>query len=204
MTTPRSFGCIPDVYDVANVDGISFKDGLSAIATKLGTPLMFGSYTSNMCMKSWGRSSYARAMIELRVLCPNLLGSGSIHDECPKNIGSCVAKNLRNSSQVPRGVPVGLKMGFKPAKQVCRPVSKKTNANTSGNKKKDVESTKEIERLIIDWKVILVDDEGKLLDKVNSSCHHDSEDEVESVDNEMASFVALKKFGYGTNSLLEQ
>ncbi|GJZ96323.1 hypothetical protein Tco_0668657 [Tanacetum coccineum] len=204
MTTPRSFGCIPDV---ANVDGISFKDGLSDIATKLGTLLMFGSYTSDMCMQSCGRSSYAREMIELR-------------DECPKNIGSCVAKNLRNSSQVPRGVPVGLKMGFKPAKQVCRPVSKKTNANTSGNKKKDVESTKEVSNsnpfdvlnLVendVDLgtnggTIILVDDEGKLLDKVNSSCHHDSEDEVESVDNEMASFVVSKKVGYGTNSLLEQ
>ncbi|GJW40803.1 copia protein, partial [Tanacetum coccineum] len=43
------------------------EDGLSVIATKLGTPLMLDSYTSNMCMQSWGWSSYARAMIELRV-----------------------------------------------------------------------------------------------------------------------------------------
>ncbi|GJX80082.1 RNA-directed DNA polymerase, eukaryota, reverse transcriptase zinc-binding domain protein [Tanacetum coccineum] len=42
------------------------EDGLSAIATKLGTPLMLDSYTSDMCMQSWGRSSYTRAMIELR------------------------------------------------------------------------------------------------------------------------------------------
>nr|GEY29323.1 hypothetical protein [Tanacetum cinerariifolium] len=41
-------------------------DGLSAIATKLGTPLMLDSYTSDMCMQSWGRSSYARIMVELR------------------------------------------------------------------------------------------------------------------------------------------
>ncbi|GJY02714.1 kinase-like domain, phloem protein 2-like protein [Tanacetum coccineum] len=41
------------------------KDGLSAIATKLGTPLMFDSYTSDMCMQSWCRSTYARVMIEL-------------------------------------------------------------------------------------------------------------------------------------------
>nr|GEV80388.1 hypothetical protein [Tanacetum cinerariifolium] len=43
------------------------EDGLSAIATKLGTSLMLNSYTSNMCMQSWGRSSYARVMIKLRV-----------------------------------------------------------------------------------------------------------------------------------------
>ncbi|GKA83006.1 zinc finger, CCHC-type containing protein, partial [Tanacetum coccineum] len=42
------------------------EDGLSAIATKLGTRLMLDSYTSDMCMQSWGRSSYARVMIELR------------------------------------------------------------------------------------------------------------------------------------------
>ncbi|GJW40842.1 nucleotide-diphospho-sugar transferase [Tanacetum coccineum] len=42
------------------------EDGLSAIATKLSTPLMLDSYTSDMCMQSWGRSSYARVMIELR------------------------------------------------------------------------------------------------------------------------------------------
>nr|GFA99588.1 hypothetical protein [Tanacetum cinerariifolium] len=42
------------------------EDGLSVIATKLGTPLMLDSYTSDMCMQSWGRLSYARVMIELR------------------------------------------------------------------------------------------------------------------------------------------
>ncbi|GJY47898.1 retrovirus-related pol polyprotein from transposon TNT 1-94 [Tanacetum coccineum] len=42
------------------------EDGLSILATKLGTPLMLESYTSDLCTQSWGRSSYARAMIELR------------------------------------------------------------------------------------------------------------------------------------------
>nr|GEZ49652.1 ribonuclease H-like domain-containing protein [Tanacetum cinerariifolium] len=62
------------------------EDGLSAIATKLGTPLMLDSYTSDMCMQSWGRSTYARAMIELRanvelkdnimVVMPKITGEG--------------------------------------------------------------------------------------------------------------------------------
>ncbi|GKA15353.1 cytokinin dehydrogenase 3-like protein [Tanacetum coccineum] len=47
-------------------NSLILEDGLSAIATKLGTPLMLDSYTSDMCMQSWGRSSYARVMIELR------------------------------------------------------------------------------------------------------------------------------------------
>ncbi|GJS47941.1 hypothetical protein Tco_0598062 [Tanacetum coccineum] len=42
------------------------EDGLSAIATKLGSLLMLDSYTAVMCTDSWGRASYARAMIELK------------------------------------------------------------------------------------------------------------------------------------------
>ncbi|GJX53525.1 reverse transcriptase domain-containing protein [Tanacetum coccineum] len=128
----------------------------------------------------------------------------TIVDECPKNIGSGVAKNLKNPSQALRGVPVGPKVGFKLVKQVYRPFSKKNNANTSGNKKKDAESRKEHEILIIDGKLTLLDDEGNPLEKVDYSGDHDSEDEVKPVDNEMASFLASKRVGYGTNSLLEQ
>ncbi|GKE60603.1 hypothetical protein Tco_1510970 [Tanacetum coccineum] len=39
---------------------------------------------------------------------------------------------------------------------------------------------------------------------VDSSDDHDSEDEVASVDNEMANFLASKKVVHGTNSQLEQ
>nr|GFA37523.1 hypothetical protein [Tanacetum cinerariifolium] len=60
-----------------------------------------------------------------------------------------------------------------------------------------------MERLVIDGKVTLVDDEGKPLTNVDSSGDHDSEDEVSSVDNDMAIFLASKKVGYDTNSLLE-
>ncbi|GJW82557.1 hypothetical protein Tco_0146532 [Tanacetum coccineum] len=64
----------------------SNMDGSSAIATKLGTPLMLDSYTSVMCTESWGRSSYARTMTELRavdslvVAIPKIEGGGyTIH-----------------------------------------------------------------------------------------------------------------------------
>nr|GEZ45433.1 hypothetical protein [Tanacetum cinerariifolium] len=39
------------------------EDGLSVIATKLGTLLMLDTYTTSMCMELWGLSSFARAMI---------------------------------------------------------------------------------------------------------------------------------------------
>ncbi|GJR67118.1 putative reverse transcriptase domain-containing protein [Tanacetum coccineum] len=55
-------------------------------------------------------------------------------------------------------------------------------ANSSGNKKNAMEPTKE------------VDYPGD----------HDSEDEVESVDNDMARSMASERVGFGTQSLLEQ
>ncbi|GKE96754.1 hypothetical protein Tco_1581609 [Tanacetum coccineum] len=168
-----------------------------------------------MCTQSWGRSSYARAFIEIQadgelkdtivVAMPKLVGEGFY--TCTIRTG--VAKKLKKPSQAPRGIPVGAKVEFKPAKQVYRPVAKKTNTNTSVSKKKDVEPTQEpfdvlnsvendvyfesssisttpivekidkIERIIIDEKVTLVDDEGKPLEKVDSLGDHDSEDEVE-------------------------
>ncbi|GJT75577.1 retrotransposon protein, putative, ty1-copia subclass [Tanacetum coccineum] len=336
------------------------ENGLSAIATKLGNPLMLESYTSNMCLQSWGMSSYARAMIELQadvklkdtivVDMPKLTGRGFIREEYPKNPSLGVAKSSKKPSQAPSGVSVRPKVGFKPVKEY-RPVSKKPTANTSGNKKKGVESTKEVSNsnpfgvlnsvkndgelgikggtsnlaskganysdssfwnvetsststipivdkieklekliiggnvtlvddevdndmarsmaskmvgfgtknlleqwrnsyenddydedpydddmyeghdipdkiqdicdnldirvrvvakssviilIIIDGKFTLVDDESKPQEKVDSSSDHDSEDEVASVHNKMASFLASKTVGYGTNSLLEQ
>ncbi|GKB87007.1 ARID DNA-binding domain-containing protein [Tanacetum coccineum] len=122
------------------------KDGLSAIATKLGTLLMLDSYTSDKCMQSWGRSSYARVMIELQadvelkdnivVAMPKIIREG--HYTCAGEI-----KTVKMPSQTSRGVPVGPKMGFKPQKEY-RPVSKKPNVSSSRNKKKGVEPTIEV------------------------------------------------------------
>ncbi|GJU90637.1 putative reverse transcriptase domain-containing protein [Tanacetum coccineum] len=154
-------------------------DGLSVIATKLGTPLMLNSYTADMCIQSWGRSSYARVMIELRadvelkdnivVAMPIIKGDdyytcnnrveyewkplrcacckvfGHVHEECPKNIGAGATKNLKKTSQTPKGIRVGQKMGFKPRK-VFQPVSKKSTANTCGKKMNNSVSTKEVSK----------------------------------------------------------
>nr|GEU63654.1 hypothetical protein [Tanacetum cinerariifolium] len=126
------------------------EDGLSAIATKLGTPLMLDSYISDM--QSWGRSSYAGVMIELVELKDNIVVAmpkitreghytcnvrveyewkppgcsscnmlGHIHEECPKNTSA----------------------GFKPQKEY-RPVPKNPNASSGGNNKKGVEPTIEV------------------------------------------------------------
>nr|GEY16195.1 hypothetical protein [Tanacetum cinerariifolium] len=86
------------------------KDGLSAIATKLGTTLMLDSYTFDMYMHSWGKSSYARVVIELRAdveLKDNIVFGHTIKD-CPKNIGAGVTKNLKKTRQAPKGIPRGV------------------------------------------------------------------------------------------------
>ncbi|GJR61437.1 hypothetical protein Tco_1503599 [Tanacetum coccineum] len=130
-----------------------------------------------------------------------------------------MVKNMKNPCQTPRGVLVGPNIGFKPVKQVYGQMSKKNNVNTSGNNKKDVEPTIEVNNsntsdvlnsvendvdLVIDEKVALVVDEGKPLAKVDSLGYHDSEDEVASVVNEMTNFLASKKVGYATQGYLDE
>ncbi|GJZ58021.1 nucleotide-diphospho-sugar transferase [Tanacetum coccineum] len=135
------------------------KDGLSAIATKLGG------------------SSFARIMIELRAdmqlkdnivmampkitkeghytcndhveyewkppRCSSCKVFGNIHKECSKNTSDGEKKTVKKPSQTSRGVPVGPKMVFKPQYEY-RPVTKKPNASSSSNKKKGVEPTIEV------------------------------------------------------------
>ncbi|GJT76812.1 retrotransposon protein, putative, ty1-copia subclass [Tanacetum coccineum] len=181
-------GTVPVWVKLHGVPVTAFsEDGLSVIATKLGTPLMLDSYTSDMCMQSWGRSRYARAMIEVRAdveLKDNIIAAmPKINEE---GYYTCTGEtmNMKKTSQIPNGFSVGQKMGFKP-KQVYQYVSKKATANTSTNKNKNVDPPKEnaelsspsttpsiekinkMENLIIDGKAILVDNEGKPLRKVS-------------------------------------
>nr|GEZ25508.1 hypothetical protein [Tanacetum cinerariifolium]GEZ26621.1 hypothetical protein [Tanacetum cinerariifolium] len=58
--------------------------------------------------------------------------------------------------------------------------------------------------LLIDGQAILVDEDGNPLKKVECPGDHDSEDEVASVDNDMAGFLSSEKTGFGTHSLLKQ
>nr|GEW50198.1 copia protein [Tanacetum cinerariifolium] len=142
---------------------MAFKeDGLSAVATKLGTPLMLDSCTSNRCLQSYGISRYARAMIDLRA-----------DVELKDNIMAATLKIIKEGYYT--CIPVGQRTRFKPTKKVFHPVSKKHTANTSINRKKNTEPTKE--------------------EKVASSCEYDSKDKAALVNNDMASFLA-KKDGY--------
>ncbi|GJR21451.1 reverse transcriptase domain-containing protein [Tanacetum coccineum] len=224
------------VCEFHNVPITAFnEDGFSTIATILGTPWMFDSYTSAMCKEPWGRCTIH---VEYEQNPPRSSTSkvfGHVLDICPKRIISNVLKNLKTPRQVVRGVQVSLKVGFKPTKQVYQHVDKKNGANISGKKKQDgfprqevsnsnsfdalnlvendddlAQMINKLERQILDGKLMLMDDDGKPLKKVDPPVNSDSESEVEEVFNEIAGFMAstrLKsssKSGYGTKTLLEQ
>nr|GEU59754.1 hypothetical protein [Tanacetum cinerariifolium] len=44
--------------------------GLSLITSQIGNPIMLDAYNSKMCQKSWGKNSYARALVEVSSLNP--------------------------------------------------------------------------------------------------------------------------------------
>ncbi|GJZ00797.1 hypothetical protein Tco_0518226 [Tanacetum coccineum] len=58
--------CAPVWVKMHHVPIVAYSEvGLSLITTQIGKPIMLDSYTSNMCLNSWGRSTYARALIEI-------------------------------------------------------------------------------------------------------------------------------------------
>ncbi|GKE37698.1 hypothetical protein Tco_1461103 [Tanacetum coccineum] len=184
-----------------------------------------------MCTQSWGRSSYARAIIELRadeelkdtivVAMSKLIGEGFYKfNICVKYLWkptrclSCkvfghildecpkkIISDVVKNLKSPRQATRG-DVGFKSTKQIYRPVSNNNGSITSGKKSKL--------KCLDKRKLLLVDDDGKSLLKVVSTVNADSDSEVEEVFNEHARFMASiglergSNSGYGTNSLLEQ
>ncbi|GJX88347.1 RNA-directed DNA polymerase, eukaryota, reverse transcriptase zinc-binding domain protein [Tanacetum coccineum] len=144
-----------------------------------------------------GMSSYARVMIEIQV---DMELKDTIVVAMSKLVGerfyTCTIR-VEYEWNPPR-------CGFQQVNKKKDAESRKKNVGFSSTTTTIVEKIDKIEKLIIDGKIILVNDEGKPLEKVDYPGDHDSEDEVELVDNKMASFLALEKVGYGSNSLLEQ
>nr|GEU67371.1 RNA-directed DNA polymerase, eukaryota, reverse transcriptase zinc-binding domain protein [Tanacetum cinerariifolium] len=72
--------------------------GLSLISTQVGKPITLDSYTSNMCVSSWGKSTYARVLIKVSA-------ENDLKDELvvviPPNLNSATDKNTKvNKSKV--------------------------------------------------------------------------------------------------------
>ncbi|GJY45875.1 hypothetical protein Tco_0434938 [Tanacetum coccineum] len=178
LFTPGGNGI--DVVILVKLHGVPVtdfsEDGLSAIDTKLSTPLMLDSYTSDMCMQSWGRSSYARAMIKLRAdveLKDNILwyqwGTTDLVNNKANSNGSSLM-NVDNSST--GTAPIIDKIG-------------------------------KFEDLLTSGQAILMDEAGNPLKKVEFSGDYECKDKVASVDNDMPRSLASERVGFGTQSLLE-
>lgn len=75
------------------------------MATKIGRPIMLDTYTSTMCLESWGRNNYARALIEItseRVFVESLVVAIPLLD------GSGLQKKRYRLSM--NGIPQGVKL----------------------------------------------------------------------------------------------
>nr|GEV72322.1 hypothetical protein [Tanacetum cinerariifolium] len=250
-------------YDVLLVAYTS--DGLSFILTKIGSPVMLGSYMKSMCLESWGQSNYARVLIEINArnyFSDNLVparGStcliyGYSLVDCPKAASKRVVngmdkgKGQTSGADDERFIEVKKKNYVKSTYEASHKIAPsigKNNVSTSGNGTfflsnsfealnvenpviKEVEtgnkaftsgvqeegqrSTPLLERInvfekqLLEEKCVFVDDDGKPLKKVDYSGDRGSDDEVESIDNEMTSYLSSKPsgVGYDTKSLLEK
>ncbi|GKB10831.1 RNA-directed DNA polymerase, eukaryota, reverse transcriptase zinc-binding domain protein [Tanacetum coccineum] len=133
--------CIPIWVKLHDVPIPVFEeDGISLIASYLGKPIMLDSYTTTMCKESWGRSSFARCLIEINseaeftesitIGVPEHEGPGfikeTIHVEYEWKPPRRNNKKNATSNTIPRGVPVA--KGFQVGKQFnSQPKAPKTN-----------------------------------------------------------------------------
>ncbi|GKB49547.1 hypothetical protein Tco_0900300 [Tanacetum coccineum] len=193
------------------------EDGLSAITTILGAPLMLDSYTSDIYIivvampKLVGEAFY---MCTIRVeykwkppRCSSCKVFVHVLDECPKTIGSVVVKNLKTLRQAARvDDDLGTNGGnSKSARKGSLNVVHGSSSNTHIIKNID-----KLERRILDGKLAFVNDDGKPLYKFVTKSNEDSESKAEVVLNETVNLMASTSLkggsnrGYDTNSLLEQ
>ncbi|GJY62950.1 copia protein [Tanacetum coccineum] len=178
------------------------KDGLSIIATKLGNPLMLDFYTSDMCMQSWGRSSYARAMIDLQ------------DDEELKY--SIMVAMLKLISEGFNMCTVCVEYEWKPPRclscKVFRHVLNECPKKIVSDVVKILNNPRQATRgvpigpknaKILDGKLMFVDDDENPLVRTGNVDSGSGVDETTNL-MDLTSFKSGSNRGYGTNSLLEQ
>ncbi|GJT54589.1 zinc knuckle CX2CX4HX4C containing protein [Tanacetum coccineum] len=128
------------------------EDGISLIASYLGKLIMLDSYTTTMCKESWGRSSFARCLIEINaeakfvesitIGIPELEGTNFIKETIrveyewkPLRLVNKKCNNKKNAAgiPIPKGVPVA--KGFQVGKQFnYQPKSPNSDSSGGGNR----------------------------------------------------------------------
>ncbi|GJT60319.1 hypothetical protein Tco_1003852 [Tanacetum coccineum] len=196
---------------------VELKDNIVADMPKI---VEEGYYTHNICVEYvWKRPRCACCKVFVNVLeeCPKNIDFGVTKkktSETAKGIPSIANNGGNKNKNVKPTNEVSKSNSFDALNSVDNDVEFGTNrgythlasqeANSSSSTFWNAESSSpstttpiiekinKMENLIIDGKAILVNNEGKPLSKVDD----DSEDEVATVDNEMAGFLA-KEDGYG-------
>ncbi|GJX08556.1 hypothetical protein Tco_0196488 [Tanacetum coccineum] len=83
------------------------EDGISLIGSYLGKPIMLDSYTTTMCNESWGRSSFARCLIEINseAKFKEFITIGILElegpESCPKKVVNTPVVHNSNNTNTP-------------------------------------------------------------------------------------------------------
>nr|GEV39139.1 hypothetical protein [Tanacetum cinerariifolium] len=183
-------------------NGMMCEDGLSAIATKLSTPLTLDSYTSDMCMQSKGAGEKNPSQTSQGVSVGLKISFKPYKEYRP------VPKKPTTTSSSNK------KKGVEPTIEGTANLVH-NGATSSGSSFMNVDNSSSSTTLITDkimkfkdlltsGQAILMDKVGNPLKKVEFSGEYDSKYEVALVDNDMARSIASERVGFGTQSLLEQ
>ncbi|GKD40079.1 RNA-directed DNA polymerase, eukaryota, reverse transcriptase zinc-binding domain protein, partial [Tanacetum coccineum] len=202
-------------HEVLSVAYIS--DGLNLIATKIGTPVMLDSYMNSMCLESLRRSIYARILVETNAC-----------NEFSDHMVMAVL-NLEGNDYTKETIRIEYKweplrcspcLIFGHSSVDCTSSPKMTpfvdtnKASTSGYNKEPPSNKGNTFSLSNSFDAL--NDENLIIEEVSTGSMtttlgtqnegQGNDDEVEPVENEMASFLASKPMsvGYGPKSLLEQ
>ncbi|GJS21107.1 zinc knuckle CX2CX4HX4C containing protein [Tanacetum coccineum] len=195
-------------HDVMLVAYTSY--GLSLIATKIGSPMMLDSYTNSMRWESWGRSNYAIILIKINasndfsdnliMAVLNLEGIGYTKETIPlKRVVNIMDKGKGGSSRIDdEGFTKVKKKKSGGNDRAVRRLLTSSNGTFSLSNSFENSVNEEVETSNKAF-TYGVQEEGQLSTPLGS------EDEVEFVDNEMASYLtskmseALKAFTMQTN-----
>ncbi|GKE52132.1 hypothetical protein Tco_1487288 [Tanacetum coccineum] len=162
------------------------EDGISLIASQIGKPIMLDSYTSSMCIKSWGRSSFARCLIEINAndaLKEGLTMGVPLIDDSGFSIETvCISGNHLVVIYRKNG-KTGSNKGVKFGGQLAKP-----NVNGSQNGKNGGTHAKE--------KVTSPYDPSNIpVSNLYACLNEESEEEVENVFDESANLLSSAKSG---------
>ncbi|GKC56752.1 hypothetical protein Tco_1084350, partial [Tanacetum coccineum] len=166
--------------------------GLSVMSTKLGNPIMLDSYTSSMCLHSWGLIDYARELINItadRELKEDMvIDIPNVEDD--EEVLYTKQHTNHDGFQHPSstyGTSVGSKFQVTSKTPIWKGISRKNSSSSSGTKKnsevsrKVMSSTYPFDALnmieeggeigsnggrqiqMIEGKLMLLDDDGKPL-----------------------------------------